>query len=682
MPSRSLPVAMTNDAPTQVPKKSRKRPAARKIASDPARKRTKAKTKASQHVVIQPLLQLPAPRPLLLLTYAGPSHQIDPSVIAVDLPRPIERPSAPQIIHPGPELDDTVGHDMPCGSLPAALPDDAPAKAPKRKRKHPAARKTGGKLERRQKTIKTKSSRHVPTPPPLPLAPQLGLPLLTGAEDQIGSGASAIDLARSNEQLSAPQIARAETQPTDAARQDQSASSGTRPAGLPETLGETPRRPVLPRVRRAYSIGPRIAATVGFTAAVIGAVLLLARPSPIKPTDTITQHNNLMPADTALTRDTSAQQDIGRQQHIGPQQHIGAQQDIRTQQDIGAHQDLGAHQDIGAKADAAARTTAQPTAFAPAPEATEVNLTEVSSLAGLSGIQPFTVAFSDHPDGQPTDPVTGLIAFDNWAATRPAQKQFLSPFPGYTEKVLPAGADGDKKPPVEKLHMYVAEARFVIAKPPHAIDLAQYVSIGYLEGIDAAIKHRLIRPEEADNNANPNPARRWCEPQGSVLCIESHYQLEGKLPSAIRLLNQITSGKKIADYLEFQSELRVVPLAELDQKGLAKLTGLDAPVTGVLEETIFRVNQIMQFGKFLVVLQQDAADSNRTMATAVIALALKTRLIEKQKRFEDVPVLHNLVPAQVLTGRSTFNTGASISAGLPLYARSNIKAVAATLERE
>ena len=297
-------------------------------------------------------------------------------------------------------------------------------------------------------------------------------------------------------------------------------------------------------------------------------------------------------------------------------------------------------------------------------------------------MQPFTVAFSDHLDGQPADPVTGLIAFDNFAVARPVQKRFLSPFPGYTEKVLSGGADGDKTPTVEKLHMHVAEARFVIARPPRAIDLAQYVSIGYLEGIDAAIKHRLIRPEEANNNANPNPTRRWCEPQASVLCVESRYQLEDKLPSAIRLLNQITSGKKIADYLEFQSELRVVPLAELDQRGLAKLTGLNAPVTGALEETIFQVNQIMQFGKLLMLLQQDAADPNRTVATAIIALAVKTRLIEKQKRFEDVPVLHNLVPAQVLTGRSSFNTGTSISAGLPRYARSNIKAVATALERE
>ena len=415
-------------------------------------------------------------------------------------------------------------------------------------------------------------------------------------------------------------------------------------------------------------------AKVSFTAAVIGVVLLLVRLPPLKPNDAIVTHE-LPPAETMLIQDIGAPSDAADRTAAQEASFASLAADRQDGQEA-TFASLPADRTAGQQA------TGQRATFASLAAATEVKLTEVSTLAGLDSIQPFTVAFSDHPDGQPADPATSLIAFDNWAATSPVQKHFLSPFPDYTEKVLSAGPDGGKKPTVEKLHMYVAEARFVIAKPPQAIDLSQYVSIDYLEGIDAAIKHHLIRPEEADNSANPNPARRWCEPQASVLCIESRYRLEGKLPSAIQLLNQITSGKKIADYLEFQSELRVVPVAELDQKGLAKLTGLDAPVTGVLEETIFHVNQIMQFGKFLVLLQQDTADPNRTVATAVIALALKSRLIEKQKRFEDVPVLHNLVPAQLLTGRSTFNTGTSISAGLPLYARSNIKAVAATLERK
>jgi hypothetical protein len=46
-----------------------------------------------------------------------------------------------------------------------------------------------------------------------------------------------------------------------------------------------------------------------------------------------------------------------------------------------------------------------------------------------------------------------------------------------------------------------------------------------------------------------------------------------------------------------------------------------------------------------------------------------------------VPVLRNLVPAQVLAGESSFNSGNSISAGLPIYARNQAKAIAALLER-
>jgi hypothetical protein len=54
-------------------------------------------------------------------------------------------------------------------------------------------------------------------------------------------------------------------------------------------------------------------------------------------------------------------------------------------------------------------------------------------------------------------------------------------------------------------------------------------------------------------------------------------------------------------------------------------------------------------------------------------------VLENRKQYENVPVLRNLVPAQVLVGKSSFNTGTSISAGLPNYARNEIKAVASIL---
>ena len=46
-----------------------------------------------------------------------------------------------------------------------------------------------------------------------------------------------------------------------------------------------------------------------------------------------------------------------------------------------------------------------------------------------------------------------------------------------------------------------------------------------------------------------------------------------------------------------------------------------------------------------------------------------------------VPVLRNMVPSQVLLGNSSFNTGESISAGLPGYARNRAKAIAEIMER-
>jgi hypothetical protein len=47
-----------------------------------------------------------------------------------------------------------------------------------------------------------------------------------------------------------------------------------------------------------------------------------------------------------------------------------------------------------------------------------------------------------------------------------------------------------------------------------------------------------------------------------------------------------------------------------------------------------------------------------------------------------MPVLRNLVPAQVLMGKSSFNSGNSISAGLPAYARNEISTVAGILARD
>ena len=204
-----------------------------------------------------------------------------------------------------------------------------------------------------------------------------------------------------------------------------------------------------------------------------------------------------------------------------------------------------------------------------------------------------------------------------------------------------------------------------------------------------AASQGLITPAEAISAKDPraahnqHPLRRWCEARPVTICIHSRYQFEGKLPIGIKIANKLREGaKKIPDYLEFESELTFRPAAEVAEMGLANLTGLDTPPSGALEQNIFYINQVMQFGKLLALFQAHPTDAKQTVVTVFIALAVESGVLAKKKEFVKVPVLRNLVPAQVLAGKSSFNSGNSISAGLPVYARNQVKAIASILERK
>jgi hypothetical protein len=316
------------------------------------------------------------------------------------------------------------------------------------------------------------------------------------------------------------------------------------------------------------------------------------------------------------------------------------------------------------------------------------DVTSPSALA-LDQVKPRTIVFLDKPTEELTDPDAGLMRFEDWEKARPVEKQFLTPFPSYTEPTVEATVDGVRKRFKEKLHMYIGEARFVLARAPGSIDLASYVSLPFIERLDAAIKHRLIAPADAVSPKDPramhnqHPLRRWCETRPVTICIRSHYQFEGKLPIGIQIANKLRDApKKIADFLEFESELTLRPPSEVTEMGFASLTGLDTPPVGAIEQNIYYINQVMQFGKLLAVFQGHPRDPNQTVVTVFMSLAVESSTFGKKKEFAKVPVLRNLVPAQVLLGKSSFNTGNSISAGLPAFARNQVKSIAAILERK
>lgn len=333
----------------------------------------------------------------------------------------------------------------------------------------------------------------------------------------------------------------------------------------------------------------------------------------------------------------------------------------------------------------------------------------------VAQLKPSTIAFSDKPDVAATADLD-LMSFADWALKHPTEKKFLALFPSYTEPTVTKLDGGDSqagkteankteaskteasktvsnktdsggpKPVLQKLYIYVAQARFALDRAPGSLDLPHDVTIDFLERIDPAIKHKALGAADVvpftdeAGTGNQNPDRKWCTGLTTSICIQSTYKLEGKIPLGIMLVNKLReSAKKISDHIDFQSEFSALAPSEIDDSGLRQLTSLDTPVAGVLEQNIFYVNQIMKFGKFLAVFQSNPTDPGKTVVTAFMTLAIDASVFDKKKDFEKVPVLRNLVPAEVLMGRSSFNSGSSISAGLPRYARNEIKTVAGML---
>jgi hypothetical protein len=323
--------------------------------------------------------------------------------------------------------------------------------------------------------------------------------------------------------------------------------------------------------------------------------------------------------------------------------------------------------------------------------AQQFRIDDVSSArkAETERLAPGTIEFSD--SGGPTagGNETALIPFEAWATRQPIEKKFLALFPTYVEPVVNKevnGAEPAQKPYTEKLYIYVAQARFMLAKPSATIDLSRYVTLAFLQKIDPAINHKLISAADVPafkdkaGIGNDNPDRKWCTGIATSICIQSTYKLEGKIPIGIMLVNKIRETRKVDDHIDFQSELVGLSTSDLDQGGLQELTALSTPVVGVLEQNIFYVNQIMKFGKLLAVFQAHPSDAAKTVVTAFMTLAIKASVLDEKREFEKIPVLRNLVPAQVLMGKSSFNSGDSISAGLPKYARNEIKTVASLLQ--
>ncbi len=91
--------------------------------------------------------------------------------------------------------------------------------------------------------------------------------------------------------------------------------------------------------------------------------------------------------------------------------------------------------------------------------------------------------------------------------------------------------------------MYVAQGRFVVNKAPESIELASYATLGFVTKMDPVIKHKALNPADVTPTKDPaaafarRPDLPWCD--AGTTCIESRYDLEGKLPLGVKLANRL-----------------------------------------------------------------------------------------------------------------------------------------------
>ncbi|HEV3158831.1 MAG TPA: hypothetical protein VGZ89_02450, partial [Xanthobacteraceae bacterium] len=180
-------------------------------------------------------------------------------------------------------------------------------------------------------------------------------------------------------------------------------------------------------------------------------------------------------------------------------------------------------------------------------QTTEFRINNVSSARKVdtTRLAAGAIEFSDHTGAAGTTSESALMPFDEWASQQPVEKKFLALFPNYVEPLInseDSSAEPAQKP--EKLYMYVAQARFMLARAPSAIDLSRYVTLAFLQKIDPAINHSLIGAADVTTFkdkagiGNENPDRKWCTGLANAICIASTYKLEGKIPIGITLVNK------------------------------------------------------------------------------------------------------------------------------------------------
>ena len=166
--------------------------------------------------------------------------------------------------------------------------------------------------------------------------------------------------------------------------------------------------------------------------------------------------------------------------------------------------------------------------------------------------------------GDAGDAATNLIAFDDWATASPGAEEIpVAVSRLHRADRHKAGEQHHAGPMVEKLY-HVCGAGALSARPPAGRHRPVALRDAAVSREDrsgdqaqgASRRPTSIRSTTMQGTGNDNPERKWCTGRATLICIQSSYRLEGKIPLGIMLVNKLRdSAKKVSDHIDFQSEL-------------------------------------------------------------------------------------------------------------------------------
>lgn len=294
------------------------------------------------------------------------------------------------------------------------------------------------------------------------------------------------------------------------------------------------------------------------------------------------------------------------------------------------------------------------------------------------------------------------VPYEEWQKQSRLEVEFLNLFPGYAEPEVDVIRNGLPKKEIEKITVVATRAKTILNKPASQIDLKILLQNETLAKLTPNMQHQVIsadkimpivagsgkidnfsfcnqdgtyidRPSREKNLKHALRADRpWCDNSERSVCVESCFKLGKGFQLILMLQNQRREADRKVDYgVALESEIRYyLSEEEMGRKGsLKELTGINTPIRGVYEQSMFYWNQIMQFGKAVAVFQEHPTDAQKTVVTSFFIIGIKTRTYKK-----DVFI------AELLQGIGA-NEAFGVMAGVPKFTQEIAQGISDVFEK-